>query len=295
MSILAFLTLENVIVFAIGVIVLAFWLFCYASGRKYAPLFEVLTEKEYPFKEIYFVGYGFLEKIHYTYKGKQNRKLRKEAEVLFGEKYADYFMRVIHAQKLSLSLTILVIAFVFYGFANDIMALVVVIAFAALAYYYFGTLAGAKIKKRSAELMGDFSEVVSKLALMTNAGMILKEAWEDVAFSKETILYKEMQLVVDNIRNGMSEIDALHTFGTRSMVPEIKKFASTLIQGLIKGNAELALSLQAQSKEVWSLKKQDVRRQGEKAASKLLIPMMIMFIGILIMLLVPVFANIGLS
>ena len=51
--------------------------------------------------------------------------------------------------------------------------------------------------------------------------------------------------------------------------------------------------LQQQSKEVWAAKKQDIKRQGEKAASKLLIPVLIMFIGILIMILIPIFTNIG--
>ena len=51
--------------------------------------------------------------------------------------------------------------------------------------------------------------------------------------------------------------------------------------------------LQSQSKEVWNLRRQNIRRQGEKAASKLMLPIMIMFIGILIMVLIPIFANLG--
>jgi tight adherence protein C len=78
------------------------------------------------------------------------------------------------------------------------------------------------------------------------------------------------------------------------MMPEVKKFSSTLIQGLQKGNKELSIMLQQQSAEIWSLRKQNVRREGEKAASKLLAPMLIMFIGILIMVVVPIFTNLGL-
>ena len=51
--------------------------------------------------------------------------------------------------------------------------------------------------------------------------------------------------------------------------------------------------LQAQSAEVWNLRKQNVRRQGEKAASKLMIPIFMMFFGILIMVIIPIFSNIG--
>ena len=95
------------------------------------------------------------------------------------------------------------------------------------------------------------------------------------------------------MNNGVAEVDAIYGFGMRCMLPEIKKFSSTIIQGLTKGNSELAAMLQDQSKEVWQMKKQLVRREGEKAASKLLIPICIMFVGILIMILVPIFTNIG--
>ena len=95
------------------------------------------------------------------------------------------------------------------------------------------------------------------------------------------------------MNNGVSEIDAMFNFGSRCIIPEIKKFTSTIIQGMTKGNSELTAMLQEQSKEVWELKKQLVRREGEKAASKLLIPICVMFVGILIMIIVPIFTNLG--
>ena len=165
--------------------------------------------------------------------------------------------------------------------------------FAGVAFYYFGTVTENIIKKRSDEMLSDFSEVISKLALLTNAGMILREAWNEVAYTGSTSLYKEMQKTVDEMNNGVAEIDAVFRFGGRCIIPEIKKFASTIVQGIVKGNSELSIMLTEQSKEVWAAKKQYVRRQGEKAASKLLIPICIMFAGILVMILVPIFTNLG--
>jgi tight adherence protein C len=123
--------------------------------------------------------------------------------------------------------------------------------------------------------------------------MILREAWEETACTGGTALYAEMQRTVDGMRNGEAEVDALFGFGERCMLPEVKRFASTLVQGLVKGNSELCHMLKEQSREVWAAKKQNVRRQGEKAASKLLIPISILFVGILIMILVPILAAIG--
>ena len=277
------LEIKDYIVFGIGAVLLGIWLVLFFTGLKYASLFDALTEKEFPLKEIYFVGYAALELVHYSYKSKHDRKLRKELSVLFGEKYAEYYLRVIHAQEITMSLTL----------ADDIAVLVVLLIFAGLAYYYFGTLTEKRILKRSEEMLRDFSNVVSKLALLTNAGMILREAWTEIAFSGETTIYREMQTSVEEMNNGISEIDAIFRFGKRCIIPEIKKFSSTIVQGLVKGNNELALMLQAQSREVWMLKKQDIHRQGEKAASRLLIPVVIMFVGILIMVIVPIFTNLG--
>ena len=287
------LEIKDYIVFGIGAVLLGIWLVLFFTGLKYASLFDALTEKEFPLKEIYFVGYAALELVHYSYKSKHDRKLRKELSVLFGEKYAEYYLRVIHAQEITMSLTLAILGFALYGVADDIAVLVVLLIFAGLAYYYFGTLTEKRIQKRSEELLRDFSNVVSKLALLTNAGMILREAWTEIAFSGETTIYREMQTSVEEMNNGISEIDAIFRFGKRCIIPEIKKFSSTIVQGLVKGNNELALMLQAQSREVWMLKKQDIHRQGEKAASRLLIPVVIMFVGILIMVIVPIFTNLG--
>lgn len=283
------------IMIALGAFFLLVWLIFYFLGLKHNSMFDVLEEKDYPLKEIYGLGYAVLNLIRYKYKSKHDRTLRQQIEVLYGSKYCDYYLRVIHSQQITLSLTVFLVGFVFYGLSGEILAFAVCVMFSGLAYYYYGTVTAKKILERSDKLLHDFSEVVSKLALLTNAGMILKEAWEDVAFGGEGVIYTEMQTAINDMNNGVSEVDAIYQFGTRCMIPEIKKFTSTIIQGITKGNSELAAMLQEQSKEVWQLKKQLVRREGEKAASKLLIPISIMFIGILIMILVPIFTNLGVS
>lgn len=281
------------VLIVLGAVSLAIWMYFYFKGKKHNSMFDVLEEKEYPFKEIYGLGYAVLETIKYKYKSKKDRKLRQQLEVLYGSKYCEYYLRVIHSQQITMAMTVFVIAFALYGLSSEFLAFVVGVAFAALAYYYFGTVTAKKILKRSNELLHDFSEVVSKLALLTNAGMILREAWQEVAFGGEGVIYAEMQTAVDEMNNGVADVDAIYNFGSRCIIPEIKKFTSTIIQGMTKGNSELTSMMQEQSKEVWQLKKQLVRREGEKAASKLLIPICIMFLGILVMILIPIFTNLG--
>ena len=290
---MAGLGIVDYLIIALGAISLIVWMIFYMKGKKHNSMFDVLEEKEYPLKEIYGLGYAVLETIKYNYKSKGDRKLRQQLDVLYGSKYCEYYLRVIHSQQITMAMTVFVFAFALYGLSSEILALVVGLVFAGLAYYYFGTVTAKKILKRSEELLHDFSEVVSKLALLTNAGMILREAWQEVAFGGEGVIYTEMQTAVNEMNNGVADVDAIYNFGTRCIIPEIKKFTSTIIQGMTKGNSELTAMMQEQSKEVWQLKKQLVRREGEKAASKLLIPICIMFVGILIMILIPIFTNLG--
>lgn len=288
-----FLSVPDLILTGLGYLALGLWLFFYFKGRKYQSMFEMLDEKEFCLKELYGLGYSVMETVSYTFKSKKDRKLRQEAEVLYGERYVEYYIRVNYARKITISSVLLVASFAFYGLANDIAALVVMFFFTGFSYYYFGTAMERQVEKRSSEILQEFSEVASKLALLTNAGMILKEAWVSTANSGEGIIYQEMRKTLEHMNNGMADVDAYHQFGMRCMLPEIKKFSSTIIQGVQKSNSELAMVLQQQSKEVWNLKRQTAKRKGEQAANQLMIPIFLMFFGILIMILVPIFSNLG--
>lgn len=288
-----FVPVKDLVILSIGCVCLLFWLILFFSSGKYDSLFANLDEKEYQLKDLYSTGYTVLEKIRYPYKSKFDRRLRQELEILYEKKYVEFYLRVAYARSVTYAMLIFLLGFILYGLSGEILVLPIMVAFSGLAVYYYLTLPGQKIKKRSEELLRDFSEVISKLALLTNAGMILREAWETVAKAGEGTFYEEMRSAISDMQNGISEVEAIRRFGIRCMIPEVKKFSSTVIQGMQKGNSELSLMLQQQSAEVWGLRKQNVRREGEKAASKLMLPIFIMFFGIIIMIVVPIFTNIG--
>ena len=287
------LQVHMLIILGLGTILTLIWLLL-LLGDRYTQFIEPLNSKSFPGKELYPIGFRFLEVIGYQYQSKKDRALRQQIEILHGKKYTEYYLRVITAQQISMSMTVLVLFIPFFALTNEIIVLLIGLLFVFLSYYYFSTAPREAIKKRSNEIMGDFPSVVAKLALLTNAGMIIREAWEEVAYSGEGTLYKEMQITVDEIRNGVSETEAYYQFGFRCVVPEVKKFTTTLTQAMGKGNREIADTLKLQSSEVWEMRKHHVKQQGEKASGKLLIPMVIMFLGVIIMIVIPIFTNIGL-
>lgn len=288
-----FLPISSIIIMGIGTVIALAYIILLIGSNKYKALIEPLSEKEFPLHEIYGVGFSVLELSKYQFHSKKAHKRRQAVELLYESKYADYFMRVIEAQRISISLLVFIFGIGLFGLSGDILILILMTGFAILAHYYFGQLPEEKIRKRSQELLSEFPEVVSKLALLINAGMIMKEAWKKVAEGGNGKIYEEMCEALKDMENGVSEIDAYHKFGVRCVIPEIKKFTSTVMQGLVKGNREFSLMITQQSKEIWDIRKHNIKQQGEKASSKLMIPICIMFIGIIIMIIVPIFANLG--
>ena len=288
-----FISVYSLVIMGIGTLVTIFFLIMLITSGKYDMYLETLDSKEYPFFQLYGVGFRINDLIGMDFSRKSERKRRQHLALLKGDQLAEYYLRVNAAERTTFASLCIVASFILYGISQEIMILVILIGFGALAYYYVSTIPEETVKKRTGAILDEFADVVSKLALLVNAGMILREAWEMIAYSAEGELYDEMRLVCENINNGMSEIDAYTEFGTRCTAPEIKKFTSTIIQGVVKGNKELVEMIKMQSREMWNSKQHRVRQQGEKAASKLLIPTCIMFVGVLIMIIVPIFANLG--
>jgi len=282
-----------IVILSIGTVLTLIFFILLFTSKEYNSFIAPLDSKEFVLKEVYPVGFKILDIIKYKYSSKGDNKLRQALGILYGKKYQEYYLRVVSAQRISLAFLALICSFPFYAIANDPAVLIIGAIFTWLPYYYFADEVQKKVKKRENEIIKDFPDVTAKLALLTNAGMIMREAWEKVAHTGEGVLYKEMLLTIDEISNGVAEVDAYYNFSMRCNCSEAKKFASALIQGLLKGNQELVLVLNQMNKESWEAKKYYVRQQGEKAASKLLIPICIMFIGILIMVIVPIFANLG--
>lgn len=287
----------NIVFLSLSLLVgLSFVLLLLTSGE-FQEYITPLDKKQFMMPEIYGVGFKAAKILKLEYKTREARQTRDNAVILYGERYADYYLRVLYAQKISIVYFVFAIICGLSALAegtDKILLLGVGVVLCGVLYYYFTTQPASKVKKRSARFLNEFPNAVSTIALLVNSGMILREAWREVSLSDDSELYMEMRKVNEEIDNGTSEIDALYNFANRCVTPEIKKFTSFIVQGLEKGSKDLANALTNQTRELWELKKQNTLRQGELASSKLMIPLMVMFLGILIMIIGPIMTNLGL-
>ncbi len=287
----------NIVFLSISLLAgLSFVLLLLTSGE-FEEYISPLDKKEFMMPEIYGVGFRIIKICKLEFKGREALQTRESATILYGERYSDYYLRVLYAQKISIVYFVFALITALSALAegtDKILLLGLGVVVCGAIYYYLTTLPASKIKKRSETFLSEFPNAVSTIALLVNSGMILREAWREVSLSEETELYMEMRKVNEEIDNGISEIDALYDFANRCATPEIKKFTSFIVQGLEKGSKDLANALSNQTREMWELKKQNTLRKGELASSKLMIPLMVMFLGILIMIMGPIMTNLGL-
>ena len=247
----------------------------------YDSLVEDLPSETYPMKSIYKVGFLWSRMNFLSLRGESKELLIGQAKLLYDPRYSEYYASVIWSQILSFVHICLGLGFLFAGaFEVTFMAVVGIISAVFFGYYFFQKM-GSELKARQEHCVEELPEVVSTVALLINSGMVLCEAWNKVAMSKEGVIYDLMKQSCDDMDNWISEMDAIHRFGILSNTPEIKKFTSSLIQSMEKGGKDLSDFLTDQSVEMWSEKKQYMLQKGEIAATKLLIPITIIFGGIL--------------
>ena len=272
----------------IGTVLSVLFVIMLFKGSSEDYMLESLSGDAFPLKSIYSVGLAWQKIKLASLKGGVGDKLRNNTSLLYSKNYSEFYARIIWAQVLSFAHLILAVFFVAAGISTSAFSLflaIVGIIFCALSIYYFINYTKDKIKDRTDECEREFPNAISKLALIVNSGVILREAWEMVANGKDGAFYDLMKESCVQMQNGTSEIDALHDFGVKSNSDDVKKFTSALAQSIERGGGDLPQFLANQSSELWASRRQLMLQKGEKAASALLMPIALMFFGVMLIVI----------
>ncbi len=284
--------LAQIIPMIIATPMVLFWVFLYLKySRSFDEYINALPEEGYPLKSLYFIGMGFMSLIKYDMNTPKARKRIKEIAEIKGEKYAGFFYYGIKAATFTFYLTFLPIAILFGVISEEPVMILVGVCLVILLVRYLEKDINDKLESRREELLLDLPQVLSKMSLLINSGMTLREAWDKVAMTGERCLYMEMRETSSEVENGVPLLDAFRNFADRCSLKQIRKVTSTLIQNMQKGNSELSYFLGEMSSEMWEEKKNLVRQKGEKASTNLLLPIGLIFVGIMLLVIVPVLSS----
>ncbi|OGO76584.1 MAG: hypothetical protein A2Y23_05300 [Clostridiales bacterium GWB2_37_7] len=261
------------------------------SKDKYIAIRETREVKESSIHTILPITLFILDLLKYRYSSRYDKRVIKTLAGLHGKNYTDIHMRLYFGNKLGLMIGTVVIL-TFLGAAAqtaDIGYILFTLCAPVLVFYICDKDLDNKLKKKYELIRADFPDMISKLVLLVNAGMTINRAWEKICSEtkKKSPLYQELKITYLQIQGGKPEVEAYEEFARRCRVREITKFVTLIIQNLKKGSDDMVPLLRLQAEECWELRKMRARQLGEEASAKLIIPMMIMFVGILIIVVLP--------
>lgn len=174
-------------------------------------------------------------------------------------------------------------------------------------------------QQKQEQLLLDYPEIMMKYTLLLSAGMTTYGAWErivkDYNIRKERecgvvsgnkkklykgnskkakrFAYEEMIITKNEIDLGVSESIAYERFGRRCKLLSYLRFSSIIVQNMKKGNKGMIPMLEAESVQALLDRKDQAKRLGERASTKMLIPMMGMLCIVIAILMVPAMMSMG--
>lgn len=157
-----------------------------------------------------------------------------------------------------------------------------------------------KIEERNKQLLKEYPEFVSKLSLFMGAGMTIKMALKKMSqdyqsevhmYKNKKVVYEELRITLLEMENGIFEEKAYDNFGKRCRLGIYIKLTSLLSQNLKKGTRDILKLLEKETTEAFIIQKNNARKLGEEAGTKLLLPMMLMLFIVIIIIIVPAFLS----
>lgn len=175
-------------------------------------------------------------------------------------------------------------------------------------------------EKRKRQLLMDYPDLMWKMTMLLGAGLSIKGVFTRI--SREYLaekesgtrkgsrsdkqkgtrisqgnghkirhVYEEVVYACYEMESGVSEAQAYERFGKRCQLPEYVRLGSVLSQNLKKGSQGLTALLETEAEASMNDRRNHARKIGERAGTKLLLPMVLMLGIVLVILMVPAFLS----
>lgn len=155
-----------------------------------------------------------------------------------------------------------------------------------------------KLAQKAEQLLMDYPSLIMKFTLLVQAGMTARSAFQKMStdytknrLKKERYAYEAITIACHEMDSGVAEVEAYRRFGERCGQMKYKTFATILVQNLQKGGRRMSDLLEREALEAWDERKRKARVLGETAATKLLLPMVMMLAVVMAIIMIPAFMS----
>ncbi|WP_106766710.1 type II secretion system F family protein [Paenibacillus faecalis] len=149
-----------------------------------------------------------------------------------------------------------------------------------------------KVQLRDQDIIIELPELLNKMILLVGAGETVQKAiihCAERAGDKQHPLYIELRKMVDDWEGGHSFQQAFEQFSKRCAVQEVSIFTTTVLLNFRRGGNDFVLALRDLSRVLWEKRKAIARTRGEQASSKLIFPMVVIFMVVIVLVGAPAF------
>ncbi|MCL7748011.1 type II secretion system F family protein [Halalkalibacter alkaliphilus] len=268
------------------------------AGKEYS---EFIEENKADF-QVMFMAPASLKlidklKIMEKLSGRRLVSLQQKIAVLYAGKQVQHYTKMFIAQILSVVLLCLLGGGIFALLGGgDKKFLLFAIIFAAIIPYALVKKLEEKTTKRKQNIVFELPEFASKVALLVNAGETVQNAIIRCTTMKAddpNPLYIELNEAVTKLRNGESFGKVMEELSKRCGVQEVSVLTTTILLNYKRGGGELSIALRELSKELWEKRKAISKTRGEEASSKLVFPMVLVFVAVLLIIAYPALRILG--
>jgi len=288
--------MQAIYAFILVAVIFVFAVFQTEGKKKYSDFFLPLDSKEYSYK-------GFLpgclvisEKVKINGLAQYQAKLSQRIAMVYGNRNLPYYSKVHQAVKVFYTLLGVIISTLLCILGKvNYKGLFIIIAAGVGFFFLADKTLNDKYNSRKFEMEKDFPDFLSKLILLMNAGLNVRQAMMRIISKSDSdsCLYRELRTAVTDMEAGLSESEAYTGFAERCKIKQITNFVSILQQNLKLGGAQMVFELRRMNTECWEMRKNIAKQLGETASSKLMIPLSIMLLAVILICVAPVIIELG--
>lgn len=221
-------------------------------------------------------------------------KIQRSIRRINGQQYGGEYTMLFLAEMLSYSYLLLIggcfISLVMEGEASGFFigtVLAVLLPIALINDLH------SKVKRREQQIILELPELLNKIVLLVGAGSTVQQAIKQCLERKrgqETHpLYRELFQMQRECEGGYSFPQALEGFSKRCGIQEVSAFTTAVLLNFRRGGNDFVLALRDLSHTLWEKRKAVGKTLGEQASSKLVFPMVLLFLIIVILVGTPAF------
>lgn len=260
--------------------------------KRYA---EIITSHPYPFriKLLFPCSYLIVDQLSLMERLPDfTSKIHHNLIKLHGRSLSAYGSKWFFAEIISMSLLCVVIVTTFSVLAGGDASLLCFGFLVAIALPLLMVRdLDVKIRKKQLMMIMELPEVLSTIVLLVNAGESVNRAWircvEVRPHKAKSPLYIELAQAVHELEMNVSFTKVMEDFSKRCALHEVSLFTSAILLNHKRGGSDFVAALHSLSLELWQRRKSVARTLGEEASSKLVFPMVLIFVVVMVIVAMP--------